>query len=119
MKSRRDTFPLEEFIPSCDRGFQASLKKGQLLGSPIIGVRVVLTDGQFHPVDSSTDLAFQLAAQGAFKQAYKKAKPQLLEPIMKVVVETPSEYSGHVFASLQSAAGHNHQFSWKPVFLHD
>ncbi|HNT00568.1 MAG TPA: elongation factor G [Candidatus Saccharicenans sp.] len=93
-----------EFIPSCDKGFQASLKKGQLLGSPIIGVRVVLTDGQFHPVDSS-DLAFQLAAQGAFKQAYKKAKPQLLEPIMKVVVETPSEYSGHVFASLNQRRG--------------
>jgi len=64
----------------------------------------VLTDGQFHPVDSS-DLAFQLAAQGAFKQAYKKAKPQLLEPIMKVVVETPSEYSGHVFASLNQRRG--------------
>ncbi|MFA4926149.1 MAG: elongation factor G, partial [Candidatus Aminicenantales bacterium] len=93
-----------EFIPSCDKGFQASLKKGQLMGSPIIGVRVVLSDGQFHPVDSS-DLAFQLAAQGAFKQAYKKARPQLLEPVMKVVVETPSEYSGSVFASLNQRRG--------------
>jgi elongation factor G len=93
-----------EFIPSCDKGFQASLKKGQLMGSPIIGVRAVLTDGQFHPVDSS-DLAFQLAAQGAFKQAYKKARPQLLEPVMKVVVETPSEYSGGVFASLNQRRG--------------
>jgi elongation factor G len=93
-----------EFIPSCDKGFQASLKKGQLVGSPIIGIRVVLSDGQFHPVDSS-DLAFQLAAQGAFKQAYKKARPQLLEPVMKVVVETPSEYSGSVFASLNQRRG--------------
>jgi len=93
-----------EFIPSCDKGFQASLKKGQLMGSPIIGVRVVLSDGQFHPVDSS-DLAFQLAAQGAFRQAYKKARPQLLEPVMKVVVETPSEYSGSVFASLNQRRG--------------
>ncbi|MDD8020882.1 MAG: elongation factor G [Acidobacteriota bacterium] len=93
-----------EFIPSCDKGFQASLKKGQLIGSPIIGVRVVLTDGQFHPVDSS-DLAFQLAAQGAFKQVYKKARPQLLEPIMKVAVETPSEFSGSVFGSLNQRRG--------------
>ncbi len=93
-----------EFIPSCDKGFQAMLKKGQLIGSPIIGLRVVLTDGQFHPVDSS-DIAFQMAAQGAFKQAYKKARPQILEPIMKVVVETPSEFSGNVFGSLNQRRG--------------
>lgn len=93
-----------EFIPSCDKGFQSLLKKGQLIGSPIIGVRVVLTDGQFHPVDSS-DIAFQMAAQGAFKQAYKKAKPQILEPIMRVVVETPSEFSGNVFGSLNQRRG--------------
>ncbi|MBC7349131.1 MAG: elongation factor G [Candidatus Aminicenantes bacterium] len=93
-----------EFIPSCDKGFQAMLKKGQLVGSPIIGLRVVLTDGQFHPVDSS-DIAFQMAAQGAFKQAYKKARPQILEPIMRVVVETPSEFSGQVFGSLNQRRG--------------
>ncbi|MGB9907190.1 MAG: elongation factor G [Candidatus Saccharicenans sp.] len=93
-----------EFIPSCDKGFQAMLKKGQLIGSPIIGLRVVLTDGQFHPVDSS-DIAFQMAAQGAFKQAYKKARPQVLEPIMRVVVETPSEFSGQVFGSLNQRRG--------------
>jgi elongation factor G len=93
-----------EFIPSCDKGFQACLKKGQLIGSPVIGVRVVLTDGQYHPVDSS-DIAFQMAAQGAFKQAYKKAKPQILEPIMRVVVETPSEFSGNVFGSLNQQRG--------------
>lgn len=93
-----------EFIPSCDKGFQASLRKGQLIGSPVIGVRIVLTDGQFHPVDSS-DIAFQLAAQGAFKQAYKKARPQILEPIMRVVVETPSEFSGNVFGSLNQRRG--------------
>ncbi|HEK84819.1 MAG TPA: elongation factor G [Candidatus Aminicenantes bacterium] len=93
-----------EFIPSCDKGFQASLRKGQLIGSPVIGVRVVLTDGQYHPVDSS-DIAFQMAAQGAFRQAYKKAKPQILEPIMRVVVETPSEFSGNVFGSLNQRRG--------------
>ena len=93
-----------EFIPSCDKGFQAMLKKGQLIGSPVIGLRVVLTDGQYHPVDSS-DIAFQMAAQGAFKQAYKKARPQILEPIMRVVVETPSEFSGNVFGSLNQRRG--------------
>lgn len=93
-----------EFIPSCDKGFQAMLKKCQLVGSPIIGLRVVLTDGQFHPVDSS-DIAFQMAAQGAFKQAYRKARPQILEPIMRVVVETPSEFSGQVFGSLNQRRG--------------
>lgn len=93
-----------EFIPSCDKGFQACLKKGQLIGSPVIGLRVVLTDGQYHPVDSS-DIAFQLAAQGAFKQAYKKARPYILEPIMRVVVETPSEFSGNVFGSLNQRRG--------------
>ncbi|MCI4445681.1 MAG: elongation factor G, partial [Candidatus Aminicenantes bacterium] len=93
-----------EFIPSCDKGFQACLKKGQLIGSPVIGISVVLTDGQYHPVDSS-DIAFQMAAQGAFKQAYKKAKPQILEPIMRVVVETPSEFSGNVFGSLNQRRG--------------
>jgi len=93
-----------EFISSCDKGFQASLRKGQLIASPVIGLRVVLTDGQFHPVDSS-DIAFQLAAQGAFKQTYKKARPQILEPIMKVVVESPSEFSGNVFGSLIQRRG--------------
>ncbi len=93
-----------EFIPSCDKGFQAMLKKGQLIGSPVIGLRVVLTDGQYHPVDSS-DIAFQMAAQGAFKQAYKKARPQILEPIMRVVIETPSEFSGNVFGSLNQRRG--------------
>jgi len=93
-----------EFIPSCDKGMRASLKKGQLIGSPVIGLRAVLTDGQFHPVDSS-DIAFQLASQGALKQAYQKARPQILEPIMRVVAETPSEFAGNVFASLNRRRG--------------
>jgi len=93
-----------EFIPSCDRGFKAALRKGRLIGSPVIGVRVVLNDGQFHPVDSS-DIAFQTAAQGAFRQAYPKAKPQILEPIMKVSVEGPSEFAGNVFATISQRRG--------------
>jgi elongation factor G len=93
-----------EFIPSCEKGFRASLRKGQLIGFPIIGVRVVINDGQYHPVDSS-DIAFQTAAQGAFKQAYAKAKPQILEPIMKVSVEGPTEFAGNVFATISQRRG--------------
>ena len=70
-----------EFIPSCEKGFKAVMKKGQLIGFPVIGVRVVLVDGQDHPVDSS-DIAFQMAAQGAFRLVYAMAKPQILEPVM-------------------------------------
>jgi elongation factor G len=93
-----------EFIPSCDRGFRAVLRKGQLIGFPVIGARIVLNDGQYHPVDSS-DVAFQMAAQGAFKQAYMKAKPQILEPVMKVSVEGPSEFAGNVFATISQRRG--------------
>jgi elongation factor G len=93
-----------EFIPSCDKGFQASLKKGELVGFPVIGVRVVLTDGAFHEVDSS-DHAFQAAAVGAFRQVYRKAKPQVLEPIMKVSVEGPTDFAGAIFASINQRRG--------------
>jgi len=93
-----------EFIPSCDKGFKAVLKKGPLIGFPVIGIRIVLNDGQYHPVDSS-DIAFQTAAQGAFRQVYMKAKPQILEPIMKVSVEGPSEFAGNVFATISQRRG--------------
>jgi elongation factor G len=93
-----------EFIPACDKGFKASLKKGLLIGFPVIGVRVVLTDGSYHPVDSS-DIAFQAAAQGAFRQAYQKSKPHILEPLMKVSVEGPSEFAGNILASLSQRRG--------------
>ena len=93
-----------EFIPSCEKGFRAALKKGPLIGFPVIGVRVVVNDGQYHAVDSS-DIAFQAAAQGAFKQVYMKAKPQILEPVMKVSVEGPSEFAGNVFATISQRRG--------------
>jgi len=80
------------------------MKKGDLIGFPIIGVRVVLNDGQSHDVDSS-DHAFQAAAIGAFRQVYRKAKPQILEPIMKVSVEGPSEYAGNVFGTIHQRRG--------------
>ncbi|MBN2200264.1 MAG: elongation factor G [Candidatus Aminicenantes bacterium] len=93
-----------EFIPSCDKGFRAALKKGRLIGFPIVGVRVRLADGQAHEVDSS-DIAFQAAAQGAFRQAYEQAQPQALEPVMRVSVEGPSEFAGAVFASINQRRG--------------
>jgi len=93
-----------EFIPSCDRGFQAAMKKGELIGFPITGVRVTLTDGAYHEVDSS-DHAFRAAASGAFRQVYRKARPQILEPIMKVSVEGPSEFAGNIFATINQRRG--------------
>jgi elongation factor G len=93
-----------DFIPSCDKGFKAAVKKGALIGFPVIGVRVVLTDGNYHPVDSS-DIAFQTAAQGAFRQFYPKSNPQILEPIMKVSVEGPSEFAGNIFGSISQRRG--------------
>ncbi len=93
-----------EFIPSCDKGFRAGMRKGELIGFPVIGIRVVLTDGQYHEVDSS-DNAFQAAAVGAFREVYRKAKPQILEPIMKVSVEGPVEFAGNVFATINQRRG--------------
>ncbi|GAB4260544.1 MAG: elongation factor G [Deferrisomatales bacterium] len=93
-----------EYIPSCDKGFQSCLKKGSLIGAPVTGVRVTINDGAAHSVDSS-DMAFQQAAIGAFKEAYPKARPIIMEPIMKVVVETPSEFQGQVLATLNQRRG--------------
>jgi elongation factor G len=93
-----------EFIASCNKGFQACMKKGTLAGSPINGVRVVINDGGAHAVDSS-DVAFQQAAIGAFKEGYMKAKPVLLEPIMKVAVEGPTEFQGAIMGSMNQRRG--------------
>jgi len=93
-----------EFIPACDKGFQASLKRGRLIGYPITGIKVTLTDGQAHEVDSS-DIAFQSAAQGAFRQAYEAAKPYALEPIMRLSVEGPAEFLGNIFAGINQRRG--------------
>ncbi len=93
-----------EFISSCDKGFQKSLEKGSLAGASITGIRVTINDGSSHNVDSS-DVAFQLAARGAFKEGYQKAKPVILEPIMKVAVEGPSEFQGAIMGSLNQRRG--------------
>ena len=93
-----------EFIPSCDKGFTTAVKKGTLIGFPIVGVRITINDGQTHPVDSS-DMAFQAAAIGAFREAYKKANPIVLEPIMKVSIEGPQEFQGNIFGLINQRRG--------------
>ncbi len=93
-----------EFISSCDKGFKKVLLKGSLCGAPITGVRCVINDGAYHAVDSS-DVAFQLAAVGAFKEGYLKANPVIMEPIMKVAVEGPSEFQGSVMGSINQRRG--------------
>ena len=77
---------------------------GLLLGAPVIGVRVVVSDGKSHSVDSS-DMAFQTAARDAFKEVYAKARPMILEPVMKLGVEGPTEFQGAVTASLSRRMG--------------
>jgi len=93
-----------EYVPSCDKGFKEAVKKGSLIGFPVVNIRCVINDGQSHPVDSS-DIAFQQAAIGAFREAYMKAKPCILEPIMKVAVESPTEFQGNIFASIIQRRG--------------
>jgi len=93
-----------EFIPAVDKGFQSCLKKGPLIGFPLLGMRITVNDGQHHAVDSS-ERAFVQAAIGAFKQAYLRARPVILEPIMKVSVECPSEFQGNVMSSINQRRG--------------
>lgn len=93
-----------EYIPSCDKGFKTAMKKGPQLGFPIVGIRCCVNDGAWHPVDSS-DMAFQTAAIGAFKEAFEKAKPVILEPVMKVEIEGPSEFQGAVFGTINQRRG--------------
>jgi elongation factor G len=94
----------KEFIPSIQKGFEDCLKSGVLGGFPVVGLKVVLTDGSFHPVDSD-QLSFELAAHNAFKNACPKAGPVLMEPIMKVEVVTPEENMGDVIGDLNKRRG--------------
>ena len=93
-----------QYIPSCEKGFRGCLKKGPKMEFPVTGIRVVLNDGSAHSVDSS-EMAFAAAARGAFIEAYSKAKPVIHEPIMKVVVESPTEFQGAVMGSLNQRRG--------------
>jgi translation elongation factor G len=93
-----------EFIPSVDKGIRDTLQNGIVAGYPVVDVRVRLTFGSYHDVDSS-QIAFELAASMAFKDGMRKASPVLLEPIMAVEVETPEEYMGDVMGDLNRRRG--------------
>ena len=93
-----------EFIPSCDKGFRKAITEGSLIGAPIVGVKITINDGQSHPVDSN-DNAFQQAAIGAFREGYAKAKPVILEPIMKVQMTAPTEFQGNLFGLINQRRG--------------
>jgi len=94
----------QEFIPAIEKGVKESLDKGILAGYPVIDVEVALFDGSFHEVDSS-EAAFKIAGSMAFQEAAKKAKPVILEPMMKVQVLVPQDYLGDVTGDLQSKRG--------------
>jgi len=94
----------KEFIPACDKGFKEAVKKGALIGFPVVGVRCVVNDGQWHPVDSS-DQAFRTAALMGFREAYAGAKPTILEPIMKVEISAPVEFQGSVVGQVNQRRG--------------
>ena len=94
----------KEFIPSVQNGFENAMKNGILGGYPMTGLKVVLTDGSFHPVDSD-QLSFELAALNAYKNGCPKAGPVLMEPIMKVEVVTPEENMGDVIGDLNKRRG--------------
>ena len=94
----------KEFIPSVQKGFKDAMKNGVLGGFPMTDLKVVLTDGSFHPVDSD-QLSFELAARAAFKNVCQKAGPVLMEPIMRVEVVTPEENMGDVIGDLNKRRG--------------
>lgn len=94
----------KEYVPAIDKGVQEQLKSGVLAGYPIVDIRVTVYDGSYHDVDSS-EIAFKVAASIAFKEGFMKAKPVLLEPIMRVEVETPEEYMGDVIGDLNRRRG--------------
>jgi elongation factor G len=93
-----------EFIPSCEKGFKSMIAKSPRIGVPVVGVRVVINDGQSHQVDSS-DIAFQEAARGAFRDFFPRATPKILEPIMKLSIEGPSEFSGNILGLIMQRRG--------------
>ena len=93
-----------EFIPAVDKGIQETLKAGVLAGYPVVDVKVTLTFGSYHDVDSNEN-AFRMAGSMAFKEAMRRAKPVLLEPMMAVEVETPEQFVGNVIGDLMSRRG--------------
>ena len=93
-----------EYIPACDKGFKEAVIEGTLSGQPVVGVRATINDGATHAVDSS-EMAFKTAALFAFREAYDKAKPIILEPIMKLEVSAPEEFQGTVIGQVNQRRG--------------
>jgi elongation factor G len=93
-----------EFIPAVDKGIREAVETGVVAGYPVVDVKVTLFDGSFHDVDSN-EMAFKIAGSIGFKDGFRQAKPVLLEPIMKVEVVTPEEYSGDVIGDLNRRRG--------------
>jgi len=94
----------KEFIPSCDKGFKEGIKKGTLIGFPVVGIRCAINDGAAHAVDSS-EMAFKTAALMGFREAYAKAGPTILEPVMKVEIDVPNEFQGSVVGQVNQRRG--------------
>jgi elongation factor G len=94
----------KEFIPAVDKGLRDAIKTGVLAGYPVVDIKIALTDGSYHEVDSS-EIAFRVAASMAFKEGCQKAQPVVLEPIMAVIVETPEDYTGDVIGDLNRRRG--------------
>ena len=93
-----------EYVPAVDKGIREACETGVIAGYPVVDVKITLTDGSYHDVDSS-EMAFKIAGSIGFKEGFKKAKPVLLEPIMKVEVVTPEEYSGDIIGDLSRRRG--------------
>jgi elongation factor G len=94
----------KEYIPGCEKGFLEAIKEGKLIGAPIVGCRVVLEEGAYHDVDSS-EQAFKTASIMGFREAYEKAAPAVLEPIMKLEVQAPEEFQGAVMGGINQRRG--------------
>jgi len=94
----------KEFIPSVEKGLRKAMEKSPVAEYPVVDVKCVLVDGSYHPVDSS-DMAFQLCAAMCFKQAFKKANPIIMEPVMKIEVNTPDDFIGNVTRDLNKRRG--------------
>ncbi len=93
-----------EYIPAVEKGFASCLDKGGLIGFPVLGIRISINDGQSHSVDSS-EMAFRAAARGAFREVYPRAKPIILEPVMKLEVEGPVEFQGALLKTIMQRRG--------------
>jgi elongation factor G len=94
----------KQYIPSVEKGFRESIVKGTVAGYPVVGLKIILEDGSYHEVDSS-DRAFQTCARDCFREVFKRTKPVLLEPIMKLEVECPEQFQGSIVGDITSRRG--------------